>query len=196
MKVGIVWRLTHDSQRLTLWLQENLTNSKRLMKAHSLRIILLPLLCLSLALMLSGCGTTKPKPVAWTIKITKSAAAEIDLVGVTAREKPRLEAYAMDKYWSPGDAERASGDKLTSDSQSGTWIITRKDPVWKRWLGRRVTGLFVIANLPGNFEGAVDPRREFLSIDKNDWEPAQKYTLEIQVLENRIKVITPEKARE
>ena len=70
------------------------------------RIVLLPALLLTLVLGVVGCGTTKPKPVAWTIKITKPAGIEVDLVGVTAREKPRLESYSVDKYWSPGDLER------------------------------------------------------------------------------------------
>lgn len=161
------------------------------MKPTPNRIVLLPALLLTLALGAGGCGTTKLKPVAWTIKITKPAGIEVDLVGVTAREKPRLEAYPMDKYWSPGDLERKNAGKLTSPPQTATWEIERKDPIWKTWLGRSVTGFFVIANLPGSFE-TPDARREFLTLDKNHWDPKERYTLEIEVLENRIHVLTPE----
>mgnify|MGYP001360966184 CR=1 FL=1 len=162
------------------------------MNPTNTRIILLPVLLLTLVLGGAGCGTAKPKPVAWTINITKPAGIEVDLVGVTAREKPRLESYAMDKYWSPGDLERKNAGKLTSPPQTGTWVIDLKNPIWKQWLDRSVTGFFVIANLPGTFEGAADARREFLTMDKNHWDPKQRYTLEIEVHENRIVVITPE----
>lgn len=155
------------------------------------RIVLLPALLSTLVFGVVGCGTTKQKPVAWTIKITKPAGIEVDIVGVTTREKPRLEAYSVDKYWSPGDLERKNATKLTSPPQAPTWQIDRKDPTWKEWLGRSVTGFFVIANLPGSFEGAADARREFLTLDKNHWD-AKKNTLEIEVQENRIRVITPE----
>jgi hypothetical protein len=157
---------------------------------YAARFGLLPVLLLTLILGGAGCGTPKQKPVAWTIKITKPTAIEVDLVGVTAREKPRLESYAMDKYWSPGDLERKNAGKLTSPPQTGTWVIEIKNPIWKQWLGRSVTGVFVIANLPGSFE-SPDARREFLTLDKNHWD-AKRHTLEIEVLENRIHVITPE----
>jgi len=156
------------------------------------RIVLLPLFLSTLVLGGVGCGTTKQQPVAWTLKITKPAGLEVDLVSVTAREKPRLDAYPMDKYWSPGDLERKNAGKLTSPPQKATWEIDRKDPIWKQWLGRSVTGFYVIANLPGTFE-TPDARREFLTLDKNHWDPKERYVLEIEVLENRIHVITPEK---
>jgi hypothetical protein len=161
------------------------------MNPTNIRIVLLPALLVGLALGVVGCGTTKPKPVAWTIKITKPAAIEVDLVAVTAREKPRVETYPMDKYWSPGDLERKNASKLTSPPQTGTWEIDLKNPIWKQWLDRSVTGCFVVANLPGSFEGAADARREFLTLDKNHWD-AKRHTLEIEVQENRIRVITPE----
>ena len=146
----------------------------------------------AVSLLFVGCGTTEPKPVAWNITITKPAPIEVDLVAVTAREKPRFESYSLDKYWSPNDEERKSADKLTSEPTE-TWIITKKDPKWKSWMGRRVVGLFIVANLPGNFEGGADPRREYLPLDKNHWD-AKKSTLEIEVKENRILIRTPEKA--
>lgn len=145
------------------------------------------------ALLLAGCGTSQPKPVAWNITLTKPAPIEVDLVAVTAREKPRFAEYALDKYWSPNDDERKSADKLTSEPTE-KWVINKKDPKWKAWLGRRVVGLFVIANLPGNFEGGTDPRREYLPLDKHHWDPITKQTLEIEVKENRILILTPEQA--
>lgn len=151
-------------------------------------------LLLATSLLIAGCGTSQPKPVAWNITITKPAPIEVDLVAVTAREKPRYESYPLDKYWSPSDEERKSADKLTSPP-TDTWTISKKDPKWKVWMSRRVIGLYVIANLPGNFESGADPRREYLPLDKHHWE-ARKQTLEIEVKENRILIRTPEKGVE
>ena len=150
--------------------------------------LLLQIICLSL--IAAGCAT-KPKPVAWNLNITKPAAVEVDLVAVTVREKPRLEGYSMDAYWSPGDPERKGADKQSAPPSTNSWTITRKDAVWTPMMKRNVVGLFVIANLPGKFESGVDPRREFLPLDKNHWN-AKRDTLEIKVQENRIIIITPE----
>lgn len=155
------------------------------------RKLRLPVLLLTLALVAVGCATAKPKPIAWNIIITKPAGIEVDLVGVTQREKPRLAAYAMDKYWSPRDLERQNADKLSSRPNTASWDISDTDPIWKKWLGRSVSDICVIANLPGTFEGAADPRREFLPLDKKHWD-AKGRTLEIIVQENRIQVLTPE----
>lgn len=163
------------------------------MKLGSARNLRLPVFLLTLALVAAGCATAKPKPVAWSIKITKPAGIEVDLVGVTLREKPRLEAYALDKYWAPGDLERKNADKLVSGPQTTSWVVSVTDSIWKQWLGRSVTDVCVIANLPGTFEGSADPRREFLPLDKGHWEPKDKKTLEIEIKENRILVLTPEK---
>lgn len=162
------------------------------MNFRSARKLRLPILLLVLVGVAVGCGTTKPKPVVWTIKITKPAGIEVDLVGVTMREKPRLEAYALDKYWSPQDKERKNADKITSRPQITSWVVPVSDLTWKKWLDRSVTDVCVIANLPGTFEGTVDARREFLSLDKNHW-IAKDRTLEIEIRENRILILTPEK---
>jgi hypothetical protein len=156
------------------------------------RVLCLSFQCAAVSLLLVGCGTPGPKPVAWNITITKPAPIEVDLVAVTAREKSRFESYSLDKYWSPNDEERKSADKITSEPVE-TWVIPKKDPKWNSWLERRVVGLFIVANLPGNFEGGTDPRREYLPLDQNHWD-AKKSTLEIEVKENRILIRTPEKA--
>jgi len=146
---------------------------------------------LALCLVVVGCGTPKPKPVSWTIKIIKPPAVEVDLIGVTQREKPRLEGYSVDKYWSPADPERKNADKLSSPANEPVWTILKTDPKWNQLLGRNAIGFLLIANLPGKFEGAVDPRREFVPFDKRHWN-AKKQTLEIKVQENGIVITTPE----
>ena len=162
------------------------------MNLNLFKVLRVSFLLLAVTVLVAGCGSSQPSPVAWNINIKKPAPIEVDLVAVTAREKPRFEAYALDKYWSPNDEERKGADKLTSEPVD-TWTITRKDPKWKAWLGRRVVGLYVIANLPGNFEGGADPRREYLPLDKGHWDPEERRTLNIEVKENRILILTPEK---
>lgn len=148
----------------------------------------LPLLVV--VVLAAGCSST---PRAWTVKIKKPVTIEVDLVGVKDREKPQLESYAIDKYWSPDDPVRKDADKLASDvTTNEVWTVTRKDPKWDLWLNRGVTGLFIIANLPGSFEGSPDPRREYLPLAKKHWD-AKKRTLEIEVQNSRILILTPEK---
>lgn len=148
----------------------------------------LPLLVL--ASMLVGCSST---PRAWNIKIKKSPAIEVDLVGVKEREKPQLEAYSIDKYWSPDDLVRKDADKLCSEvGTNEVWVVSRKDPKWNTWLNRGVSGLYIIANLPGSFEGSPDPRREYLPLTKSHWD-AKKRTLEVEIQSSRIVILTPEK---
>lgn len=140
--------------------------------------------------LMTGCSST---PVAWNVKIHKPATIEVDLVGVKEREKPLLDAYSIDKYWSPDDPVRKDADKLSSDAKpTEDWLITRKDPKWKSWLNRGVGGVFIIANLPGNFDSGPDPRREYLPLTKGHWD-AKKRTLEIEVQSSRILILTPEK---
>lgn len=153
--------------------------------------ILAGVMCLTLLLV--GCGTPRPKPVAWKLDIQKKVPVEVDVVAVTARDKAKWDTYSMDKYWSPGDGWRRDAEKVTSPASTAELKIARKDPKWKLWLRRGVSGVYVIANLPGNFEGPVDSRREYLPLDKRHWDPLTKGTLEVEVLENRIRLITPEK---
>lgn len=162
------------------------------MNSKITKAVIVPALFAALLLVTAGCGTPKQKPVAWTIKVTKPASIEVDVVLVTTREKPRLENYSMDKYWSPGDLERKNAVKTNSPPQSATWVIGRKDTIWKKWLGRNSTGFYVIANLPGNFEAGPEGRREYLTLDKNHWDTKVKGTLEIEVQENKVLVLTPE----
>jgi len=160
------------------------------MKSNLAQIIIRSFLLTAVAFFMVGCRST---PVAWNINIRKPPTIEVDLVAVKEREKPQLETYSIDKYWAPNDVLRQDADKVSADSSgSETWIITRKDEKWKSWLGRGASGLFIIANLPGSFEGSPDPRREYLPLTKDHWD-AKKRTLEIEVQNSRIIVLTPEK---
>jgi len=154
-------------------------------------------------LLTAGCsslGLGGAKPAAWTVTITKKAEAsiEVDVIGVTEDEKPLWENYNLDKYWSPGDPrrKRAAEDKITTSFQSGkVFTIEKKDPQWNLWFEKGVTELVVIAFLPGKFEpGSADMRRRFLPLDRKSWD-AKKDTLEIDVREDMVKVLTRRKVR-
>jgi hypothetical protein len=158
----------------------------------------LSVLLVTAVLVCVGCGTPKPKNQPWSLNLTKvtPASIEVDLIGVSQLEKAAWEGYPLDNYWAPGDLRRRNADKLTSNFQSGnTWSVPQTDPKWKGWLGRGASELLIIANLPGSFpSGPADPRRIFLPLDKKAWE-AKGQTLEIQIQDTLINVMTPPKVR-
>jgi hypothetical protein len=60
---------------------------------------------------------------------------------------------------------------------------------------RGATELLLIANLPGHFNsGPADPRRVFIPLDKNAWK-ADRGTLQIEVQDDLIRVMTPQRPR-
>lgn len=124
------------------------------------------------------------------------ASVEVDLIGVTEREKSYWENYSIDKYWQPGDPGRRDAEKFTirlDDGQSR--ILPLPDPIWDKWLSRGAIYLVVIAHLPGDFQGmARDPRREILSLDRKNWK-VSKPLIQIEIQERQIKVLTLEKVR-
>ena len=148
-----------------------------------------------LAVGLTGCGTPGPKP--WTLSINKttSASIQVDLVAVTASEKPYWEGYNLDKYWSDGDLRRKNAQPLTQILKlNQPWVVPLTDPKWREWLNRGDTELLIIANLPGHFEpGPADPRRLFLPLQPV-WE-TKNNTLAIEVQDTLILVNTPQKPK-
>lgn len=163
------------------------------MKSLRLLACFVALACFGVA-----CGTPNPKPRPWNLSITKTtpASIEVDLIGVNAMERPAWEGYDMDRYWTSGDLRRANADKLSMNLPSGSsWTVPRDNPKWQQWLQRGATHLLLIANLPGQFTpGPADPRRVFIPLDKNSWD-ADGGTLQIEVQDNLVRVLTPQKLR-
>ena len=154
-------------------------------------------LLLAIALIVVGCfGGSKIKPKAWNFTIVKTntpASIEVDLIGITAEEKPEWEGYSIDKYWTPGDQKRADAtEKWTRSLEMGKYeSLDSKDPQWKKWFGRGVTHLLIIARLPGTHPpGPADPRRKIISLDKGEW---KGNTLEFEVRATGIRILTPRK---
>ncbi len=158
------------------------------------------LLSLLLALIAAGCGTPKPKPVRWNLSITKNtpASIEVDVVGVNPSEKPYwMNSVKPDDYWKPNSTARKSARKITQTLQMGQpWVIAREDDIWNQWFSYGATELMIMANLPGAYDnGPFDQRRLFVSLDKNLWQAKGK-TLQIEVQDQMIHVLTPQRPRD
>jgi hypothetical protein len=150
-------------------------------------------LLVALAIAITGCGTPKPKPVAWNVSITKKTQSTIvvDLIGVSKEAKTKWEGYNLDEYWEAGNQRRQDAHPVSKDLvYDEAWVVGRKDPQWQEWLNHGATDLLVIANLPGtNFgSGATDPRRLFFNLDKHAWK-AKDRTLEIEVQDTLINLL-------
>ncbi len=148
-------------------------------------------------LLTTGCGgTPKPKPRPWNLSITKQTPTpiEADVIGINQLEKQVWAGYSMDKYWKDPNSLRRDADKLTKLLETGKpWVISLEDAKWQVWKQRGVTELVIIADLPVRSEaGASDPRRVFIPLDKGAWDARDK-TIEIQVQEGLIRVMTPQK---
>lgn len=129
------------------------------------------------AMLMVGC-TDKVQPYLLVVECDDAIAkrsVEVDLLGVTALEKPEWEAYSVSKYWEPDDKKRASAvDKVIKEFGPGhprRYVLSLKDPavkqIWSAWMGRGVTDLIVIAHLKsvtGDERGNADPRRKTLPL--------------------------------
>ncbi len=155
---------------------------------------------LVIALVAVGCGSTpKPKVRTWTIKITKvtPASIEVDLLGVNKSEDSYWRSVSVSKYWQPNSPLRREAEsraKSTRFEGSREYVLSKDDPIWAKWFGYGAYELMVIANLPGSFsDGAADPRRLFVPLDKAQWPQAKDQTLELEISENQVRVLTPQR---
>lgn len=152
----------------------------------------------AVALLATGCGTTKPKPVAWSLVINKTtpASIEVDLIGVTPLDKSYwLNTVKPNDYWKPGNPTRKNAKKLSSKFESGPkWTVSPDDPGWQSWLAYGATELLVIADLHVRdaSNDPTDPRRFFLPLDKNAWDTKDK-VLNIVIEDERIYTTTAPK---
>ena len=169
-------------------------------------IVKTSLLCAALSVLAAGCSSPAPSPtrgsvVPWTVKITKatSASVEVDVFGVSKSDDAYWRnSVQMDAYWKPKSSIRQSAmdrynAKSTRFEATGVLVLERKDPIWAKWSSYGSYELAIMANLPGNFPNpAADPRRLFLPLGKKEWD-AKGRTLEIEILEGQIRVLTPPK---
>ena len=163
-------------------------------------------LAVTLALLAPGCASGPQPPtrgtvIPWNLKITKNtpASIELDLIGVSKSEDDYWRNNVkMDEYWKPGSPIRQAvidGKRSVSATfdQSKTFYLDRTNAIWKTWFSYGSYELAIMANLPGKYApGPSDPRRLFLLLGKNEWD-AKKRTLEVEILEGQIRVLTPQK---
>jgi len=145
----------------------------------------------------TGCASKKPQPWNVSIKKTTPATIQVDLIGVRLGDKAEWAGRNITEYWSPGSKVREEADKLSYNDleMDKPVVVAETDPKWKDWLAHGAQELLIIANLPGQFPpGVEDPRRKFLPLRKKDWEPTKKRTLEIEVKQTGIRVLTPQNA--
>ena len=168
------------------------------MKPTKLNAVSLLLALVAVAWLAAGCGTTKPKPVAWSLVINKTtpASIEVDLIGVTPLDKSYwLNTVKPNDYWKPGNPTRRNAKKLSSKFESGpTWKVGPEDPLWQTWFGYGATELLIFADLHVRdaSNDPTDPRRFFLPLDKNAWDTKDK-VLNIVIEDERIYTTTPPK---
>jgi hypothetical protein len=138
----------------------------------------LAILAIAVASLLSTGCKDEAKPYTLVVECDNDIArksVDVDLIGVTALDKPEWEAYSINKYWQGDDARRKQGgDKLTLQfgiGHTNRYVLNLKDPAvkqrWQSWMGRRVTDLIVIAHLRGvttDARGNEDPRRKTLPL--------------------------------
>ena len=154
------------------------------------------MLFFSLVLIVGCASGPRPKPWVLSINKTTTASIQVDLIGITASEQPYWEGYNLDKYWSDGDRRRAEADKLTQTLlYNKPWRVEMTNAKWQEWFNRGATQLLIIANLPGSFDsGPADPRRLIIPLDKHAWKTKDN-TIEIQVQDTILSVLTPQKPR-
>ena len=158
------------------------------------------ILLVALSLVTAGCGAAKPKPIAWNVSVTKAtpASIEADVVGVSPSDKPYwMNSVKPDDYWKANNSVRKGAKKTSKILETGTpWVLDRTDPIWQEWFSYGATELMIMANLPGGGDNSpFDRRRVFVTLDKNAW-VAKDQTLQIEVQDQFIRVLTPQKPRD
>ncbi len=161
-----------------------------------IRTGILLLLCALVAPGCSSSGHKSGKPTAWNVKVTKvtPASVEVDLLGISAAEDSYWRrSVKPDDYWDPNKPIRkqALARAKTTRFEDPAFIVKMDDPVWAKWRGYGASELLIMANLPGKYSNdEADPRRQILSLGKNDWKAKDK-TIEVEILDGQIRVVTP-----
>lgn len=144
-----------------------------------------------LSLVGAGCGTPKAKPVAWNLSFKKTTPASIviDVVGVSPMDKAHLASINVESYWKSDLRKELT--KVTAQLPTGEpWILPMTDPIWNKWRSYGANELMVMATLP--CKDCDDRRRIFVPLDKNAWKNVKNHTLEFEVQDQWIHVLTPQ----
>lgn len=148
----------------------------------------LVLLTAMMPLFFSACSTFNYKvEMAPSMRLSSGIfpTYEIDFVGITVMEKPRMAAYSVDEYFTPNNPFRENAEKFTmrfSDTTKGPFTLTKDNPIWTKWFDRGVTDIVVISNLPGVWKvkgGVADGRRLSLPTDTGRWPNGRDVSIQV-----------------
>jgi hypothetical protein len=161
------------------------------------------LLLLGALVFSAGCSSTRHKsgtPVAWNIKLVKTttSSVEVDLIGISISEDSYWsKSVKPDDYWNPSKPIRSQAESRAWSTRFETApvsILKIDDKIWNQWLGYGASELLILASLRGRYSNDEnDPRRLILDIGKNHWQAKDK-TLELEVLDGQIRVLTRPKS--
>ena len=165
--------------------------------------------------LLTGCQTAPP----WKLEFKANAAApvRVDVVGINVIDLPDWKAVAVDDYWTNGVmAMRKHADRLTFQLVGGKFkveeakvlhgeegvagvgtdklTVARDNAVWNEWMKRNAVYLVVIGDFPGSSPGTPDLRKRILPLSGKYWD-AERCTLQIEIQESQVKVLTPPSAK-
>jgi hypothetical protein len=145
--------------------------------------------------LVSGCGTPRPRAASITILPKTTSSVPVDLVGVTDENLENFMGYDVDNYWRPHDPVRFAAEKFEVQISGGRATpseLLATAPIWAKWIGSGVTHLVIVADLRGDdFKGLgrLDPRRTDIYL--KDRFASNSIIVEIQ--DKAVKVITPKK---
>lgn len=136
------------------------------------------------AALLASCSWFSSGPKAYDVRIGYDPSTierfrvfpsvEVDVVAADEATVRLLEKTEIDDYFDPGGFIRGSLRKKTfrfSEEQHGEQVLSRKDPVWDSWIGKRRAGFLVLfVSLPRDGDKGPDLRKLTLPLDSSRWE--------------------------
>lgn len=123
------------------------------------------LLCGVAAAGVIGCAhkslrTCQPVPFNIRVSVADSLAGaggklpsiEVHLLALKPSDAMYLQDVSMSQYWDPNRSLGYVSYKMLFSDDKRHQSLGREDPIWRRWLASGAEHLFIMADLPGNFE--------------------------------------------
>lgn len=124
----------------------------------------------------SGCQTFHPAVNLSVDSIYENASIQVDMVGINPSQYKVWTQKSVSEYFSPGDEFRKITDKKTfafGQNRPKEQVLSRNDPIWKRWRDKGVSHIFVLADLPGISDEKAEKRRQIIPLDRKAWKGSQ-----------------------
>jgi len=99
---------------------------------------------------------------------------EVHLLALDNVKGRALQGISMSDYWNPNRTRDTHTKRVMrfGEGKPAAQMLSRNDPVWKRWGATGATYLFVLADLQGLYEDkedVKDPRRLILPLSRDRW---------------------------